>query len=96
VANTNLGTVDEVLGAVAANVHVDPSVKTLNDQYTRFGRCTGEYLKIHDVGHELALVGAYTRRDRGAQAAVENASTVCAGLAASPDAKYKQSLNANP
>lgn len=46
VADANVGTVDEVFGAVPANFHVNPSVKTLNDQYARFGRCMGEYAKI--------------------------------------------------
>ena len=95
-ANANLGTIDEVFGAVAAGVHVDPSAKTLNDQYARFGRCMGEYVKIHDPGHELALVAAYSRKDRKGQATVEKASSVCVGLAAAPDASYKQSLKANP
>jgi hypothetical protein len=74
---------------------VDPSAKALNDQYARFGRCIGEYLKIHDLGHELALLVAYDRRDPRAQAAVEKSSSVCAGVAAAPDASYKQSLKAN-
>jgi hypothetical protein len=56
----------------------------------------GEYLKIHNLGHELALLVAYDRRDQRAQAAVEKASLVCAGVAAAPDASYKQSLKANP
>jgi hypothetical protein len=94
--NANLGTVDEVFGAVAANVHVNPSGKALNDQYTRFGRCMGEYLKIHNLGQELALLVAYNRKDQGAQSAVEKASSVCAGSAAEPDTSYKQSLKANP
>jgi hypothetical protein len=95
-ANTSLGTVDEVFGAAAANAHVNPSAKTLNGQYARFGRCMGEYMRIHDPGHELAVLIAYSRKDRGAQAAVEKASTVCAGVAIAPDARYKQSLEANP
>jgi hypothetical protein len=95
-ANANLGTVDEVFGAVAANVYVNPSAKTLNDQYARFGRCMGEYLKIHNLGHELALLAAYNRKDRRAQSVVEKASSVCAGSAAAPDVSYKQSLKANP
>lgn len=96
VANANLGTVDEVFGAVPAKVHVNPSAKALNDQYARFGRCMGEYLKIHDLGHELALLVAYNRKDRHVQAVVEKASSVCEGLAIAPDASYKQSLKANP
>jgi hypothetical protein len=96
VANANVGTVDEVLGAVPANVHVTPSARTLNDQYARFGRCMGEDLKIHDLGHELALLVAYKRKDRLVQAAVEKASSVCEGLAIAPDASYEQSLKANP
>jgi hypothetical protein len=95
-ANTSLGTVDEVFGAVAANAHVDPSAKPLNDQFARFGRCMGEYMRIHDPGHELAVLVAYGRIDRVAQAAVEKASTVCAGAAAVPDGRYKQSLKVNP
>jgi hypothetical protein len=95
-ANANLGTVDEVFGSMAADVQVDPSAKTLNDQYARFGRCMGEYMKIHDLAHELALLVAYNREDRVAQAAVEKASSVCAGDAITPDAAYKQSLKANP
>jgi hypothetical protein len=95
-ANANLGTVDEVFGAVPANVQVNLSAKALNDQYARFGRCMGEYLKIHNLGHELALLVAYNRKDRRAQAAVEKASSVCEGLAISPDASYKQSLTTNP
>lgn len=95
-ANANLGTVDEVFGGVAANVHVNPSAKALNDQYARFGRCMGEYLKIHDLGHELALLVAYDGKDRQAQSVVEKASSVCAGSAAAPDASYKRSLKANP
>jgi hypothetical protein len=47
--NANLGTVDEVFGSVPADVHVDPSAKTLNDQYARFGRCIAEQMKIHDL-----------------------------------------------
>ena len=95
-ANANLGTVDEVFGAVAANVHVNPSAKALNDQYARFGRCMGEYLKIHNLGQELALLVAYNRKDQRAQSQVEKASSVCAGSAAAPDTSYKQSLKANP
>jgi hypothetical protein len=95
-ANANLATVDEVFGAVAANVHVNPSAKALNDQYARFGRCMGQYLKIHNLGQELALLVAYNRKDRRAQPAVEQASSVCAGSAAEPDTSYKQSLKANP
>jgi hypothetical protein len=76
-ANANLGRVDEVFGSVPANVHVDPSAKTLNDQYARFGRCMAEQMKIHDLGHELALLIAYNQKDRAAQAAVEKASSVC-------------------
>jgi hypothetical protein len=90
------GRADRASGAMAAGVHVDPSAKTLNDQYARFGRCMGEYVKIHDPGHELALVAAYNRKDRKGQATVEKASSVCVGLAAVPDASYKQSLKANP
>jgi hypothetical protein len=62
VANTNLGTVDEVFGAVPADVHVNPSAKTCKDQYTRFGRCMCEYMKIHDLGHELALLWPTTTK----------------------------------
>jgi hypothetical protein len=64
VANANLGTVDEVFGAVPAAVHVNPSAKALNDRYARFGRCMGAYMKIHDLGHELALLVAFNRKDR--------------------------------
>jgi hypothetical protein len=95
-ANTSLGTVDEVFGAVPAAVHVNPSAKTLNDQYARFGRCMAEDMKIHDLGHELALLVAYNRNDHTVQAAVEQASKVCAGLVITPDANFKQSLKANP
>ena len=95
-ANASLGTVDEVFGAVAANVHVNPSAKALNGQYARFGRCMGEYLKVHNLGHELALLVAYDGKDRRTQVAVEKASSVCAGSAAAPDASYNQSLKANP
>jgi hypothetical protein len=56
----------------------------------------GEYIKIHDLGHELALLAAYNRKNRRVQAAVEKASAVCQGLAIAPDASYKQSLKANP
>jgi hypothetical protein len=70
-ANVDLGTVDEVFWAVAANVHVSPAATALNDQYARFGRCMGEYLKTHNLGHELALLVAYDRKDRRAQPAVE-------------------------
>ena len=95
-ANANLGSVDEVSGSVPANVHVDPSAKTLNDQYARFGRCMAEQMKIHDQGDELALLIAYNRKDRAPQAAVENASSVCTGDAIAPDASYEESLTANP
>jgi hypothetical protein len=99
-ANTNLGTVDEVLGSMVADVQVNPSTKRLNDQYARIGRCIGEQLTIHDLGHELALIVAYNRRapaaDEAAQAAVEKASTVCAGDTITPDASYRQSLATNP
>ena len=95
-ANTNLGTVDEVFGSVPANIHIDPSAKALNDQYARFGRCMAEQMKIHDLGHELALLAAYNRKERAAQAAVEKASLVCEGDAITPDASYKESLTANP
>jgi nitroreductase len=63
VADTNLGTVDEVFGAAPADAHVNPSAKVLNDQHARFGRCMGEYMKIHDLGHELALLVADNRKD---------------------------------
>jgi hypothetical protein len=95
-ANTNLGTVDEVFGSVPADVHVNPSAKIVDDQYARFGRCMGEYLKIHDLGHELALLVAYDRKDHRVQAAVEKASSICEGTAITPDASYRQSLTANP
>jgi hypothetical protein len=94
--NANLGTVDEVFGSVPADARVNPSARTLNDQYARFGRCMGEQIKIHDLGHELALLIAYKRKDRGVQAAVERASAVCEGLAITPDATYRQSLKADP
>jgi hypothetical protein len=95
-ANASLGTVDEVFGSVPAAVHVNPSAKILNDQYVRFGRCMGEFMRIHDLGHELALLVAYRRKDRVVQAAVEKASAVCEGLAIAPDARYKQSLKVDP
>jgi hypothetical protein len=95
-ANANLGTADEVFGSVPADVHVNPSAKALDDQYARFGRCMAEQMKIHDLGHELALLSAYNRKDHQVQAAVEKASAVCQGLAITPDANYKQSLKTNP
>lgn len=95
-ANTNLGTVDEVFGSVVANVHVNASAKTLDDQHARFGRCMGEQMRIHDLGHELALLIAYTRKDRAVQAPVEKASTICEGSAITPDASYKESLRTDP
>jgi len=95
-ANTNPGSVDEVFGSVPAAVHVNPSAKTLNDQYARFGRCMAEHLRIHDVGHELALLVAYNRKDRVTQTAVEEASSVCEGFAITPNASYRQSLKTNP
>ena len=95
-SNTSLGTVDEVFGSVTAGVHVNPSAKNLNAQYARFGRCMAEHLGIHDQGHELALLIAYNRKNRGVQAAVEKASTICEGSAIAPDASYKQSLKDNP
>ncbi len=94
--NTSLGTVDEVFGSVTAGVHVNPSAKTLNAQYARFGRCMGEHLRIHDQGHELALLIAYNRKNPTVQAAVETASTICEGSAITPDASYKESLKDNP
>jgi hypothetical protein len=95
-ANTDRGTVDEVFGSVPADVHVNPSAKTLNDQYVRFGRCMAEHLRIHDVGHELALLVAYNQRDPATQAAVEEASSICEGFAITPNASYRQSLKTNP
>src|SRR6476469_5411938 len=95
-ANATLGTVDEVLGAGVANGRVNPSANTLNDQYARFGRCMAEQMKIHDLGHELALLIGYNRKDPASQTAVEKASSVCAGVVIMPDANYKQSLKANP
>lgn len=95
-ANTSLGTVDEVFGAVPALVTVNPSARTLNDQYARFGRCMAEDMRIHDLGHELALLAAYNRKDHTVQAAVETASSVCAGVVITPDADFKQSLKVNP
>jgi hypothetical protein len=95
-ANTKLGTLDEVLGSVAAGAHVDPSTKHLNHEYERFGRCIGEQLRIHDPGHELALLSAYNRKDRAAQAGVNKSSLVCEGFAITPDAGYRQSLTTNP
>lgn len=75
-ANATLGTVDEVSGAIPANVHVNPSAKALDDQYARFGRCMAEQMKIHDLGHELVLLIAYNRKDHTLQAAVEKASSL--------------------
>ena len=95
-ANTNLGTVDEVFGSVPADTRVNPSAKRLNDQDARFGRCMGEYMRIHDLGHELALLAAYNRKDRALQAAVEKASSVCEGYAITPNTSYRQSLKTNP
>jgi hypothetical protein len=95
-ANTNPGSVDEVFGSVPAAVHVNPSAKTLNDQYARFGRCMAEHLRIHDAAHELALLVAYNRKDRATQTAVEEASSVCEAFAITPDASYRQSLKTNP
>ena len=76
--------------------YVNPSAKTLNEQYARFGRCMAEDMKIHDLGHELALLAVYNRNVHGVQAAVEKASTVCEALVITPDANYKQSLKTNP
>ena len=95
-ADTSLGTVDEVFGAVPPDAHVNPAAKAVNDQYARFGRCLGEHMRIHDLGHELALLVAYNRKDRQVQAAVEQASKICAGLSITPDANYRQSLKTNP
>jgi hypothetical protein len=95
-ANANLGTVDEVLGSVPADVRVDPSAKTLNDQYARFGRCIGEQTGIHDLGHELALLIAYNRKDRAALQAVEKESATCEGFQIANDPSYKRSLKTNP
>lgn len=95
-ANTDRGTVDEVFGSVPANVHVNPSAKMLDDQYARFGRCMAEHMRIHDVGHELALLVAYNRKDPVTQAAVEKESSICEGLAIAPDASYKTSLTTDP
>ena len=94
--NANLATVDKAFGSAAADVHVNPAAKTLNDQHARFGRCIGEQMKIHDPGHELALLVAYNRKDPAAQAAVEKASLICTGLAIAADASYKTSLKTNP
>lgn len=95
-ANTSLGTVDEVFGSVPADVRVNPSAKELNDQYVRFGRCMPEEMKIHQLGHELALLIAYNRKNHTVQAAVEKAFSLCEGLAITPDRNYKQSLKTNP
>jgi hypothetical protein len=95
-ANTDRGTVDEVFGSVPANVHVNPSAKALDDQYARFGRCMAEHMRIHDIGHELALLVAYNRKDPLTQAAVEKESSICEGLAIAPDASYKTSLKTDP
>lgn len=73
-------------GAVVAKGRVNPSAKTLNDQYARFGRCTAEQMKLHNLGHELALLIGYNRKDPALQAAVEKASSVCAGVVITPDA----------
>jgi hypothetical protein len=94
--NATLGAVDEVVGSVPADVHLNPSAKQLNDEYARFGRCMAEQLRIHDVGHELALLAAYNRKDRAVQAAVEKTRSVCEGFAITPDARYTQSLITNP
>jgi hypothetical protein len=95
-SNTTLGTVDEVFGSVTAGVHANPSAKNLNARYARFGRCMAEHLRIHDQGHELALLIAYNRKNPSVQSAVERASTICEGSAIAPDADYKQSLKDNP
>jgi hypothetical protein len=95
-ANASLGTVDEVLVSVPANVRVDPSAKTLDDQYARFGRCMGEQIGIHDLWHELALLIAYNHKDPAALRAVENESATCVGLQVTHDHSYQQSLRANP
>lgn len=55
-----------------------------------------EQMKIHDLGHELALLIAYNQKDRAAHAAVEKASSVCTEDAIAPDASYEESLTANP
>jgi hypothetical protein len=83
-----------VLGSVPAGVDVDPSAKTLDDQYARFGRRVGEQIGIHDV--KLALFIAYNRRARAALQAVEKASATCEGLHIARDPAYNQSLGANP
>ncbi len=95
-ASASLGTVDEVLGSMAAGAHVDPSAKALDDQYARFGRCIGEQIGIHDRQHELALVIAYDRKQPAAQQAVEKESGICSGLQITHDHSYQQSLTANP
>jgi hypothetical protein len=94
--NTNLGTVDEVFGSVHADAHVNPSAKHLNDEYARFGRCMDEQLRIHDVGHELALLIACNRKNLTVQAAVEKESAICQGSVITPNASYRQSLTTNP
>ena len=53
-------------------------------------------MKIHDLGHELALLFAYNQKDRAAQPAVEKASSVRTGDAIAPDASYEESLTAKP
>jgi hypothetical protein len=59
-----------LFGSVPADVRVNPSAKTLNDQYTRFGRCMAEHMRM--------------------------ASSLCEGVAITPDANYQRSLKANP
>jgi hypothetical protein len=92
--NTNLGTVDEVFGSCRQILTSTPRRKRSNDQHARFGRCMAEHMRIHDVGHELALLVAYNRKDRVTQAAVEEASSVCEGFAITPN--YSQPLTTNP
>lgn len=95
-ANANPGTDDEVLGSVPAGVDINPSAKTLGDQYARFDRCMAEHIGIHNSEHQLALLITYNRRARDALQTVETASMACKGLQIARGPEYNQSLKANP
>jgi len=43
-----------------------------------------------------ALLFAYNRKDPATQVAVERASSICEGIAITPNARYRESLKANP
>jgi hypothetical protein len=60
------------------------------------GAWASEQMRIHDLGHELALLVAYNQKNRDAQAAVERESATCEGFAITPDARWRESLKTNP